>query len=291
MPAHDPKDNSDDERTIVDEATSQKTKTVATEMIEDSEPTRSAEPTVPLEPTLANLHVEDHGNIVPEVDRKLKAFPRKGINPALLTRTEAPEESGGKLKYFVYLLIGIAVIAAYSYNKKNSQLKALVQTYLNKGPQAQAGGTGTLRLVLSEPDAVVKINGQPVSLTEDQLSVQLGQNLQIRVEKEGFMPYVNIVQLKDMAPMVLTINLQPAINGKLFYSTIPPSTINLSIGSTELTNEFGEINNRMLAPGKYTVHVSNLNLGVDYVEEIEIQAGKFLRIEKNLGDGTRPKKP
>lgn len=298
MPANKPKDNTDDEPTIAGDPSAQRTKTIHTQITgsqsdigseEDGELTRSSEPTVSAEPTLADIRVEDNGNIVPEVERKIKSFPKRGIRPALLTKNEEDDIPTSKWKYLWVLLMGIGVIGTYSYNKKNSQLKLLVQSYLHPSAKIQTTGDGTLKLIISEPNALVKINGQTVTLIEDQINVPLAQNLQVLVEKEGFNTYENIVQLKDYAPLTLTINLQPAINGKLFYSTIPSSTITLYLGDKEITNEFGEINNRMLAPGKYKIHVKNLNLAVDYSEEIEIQAGKYVRIEKTLSDANKKK--
>lgn len=165
----------------------------------------------------------------------------------------------------------------------SSQGEAPVNSNGSNPPVANVA-EGTIILQTAVTDYRVLVNGQAVTVRNNQFAVPLNKAVNIDVIKLGFQTARFQTKVTSAAPAAFRVDLVPLPSGSLYLTTTPEANVELYLDGVKVLEGRTPLKREQMTMGKYRARIENALLNVKYDFEFVIEEGKLTRIEKNLGN-------
>jgi hypothetical protein len=147
---------------------------------------------------------------------------------------------------------------------------------------AVKAGQGLIVLQSDIGNYQVTLNGQPVTLSNNQFPAPLNTALNIEVTKLGFEPVRFQTKLTSASPAAFKIEFKRAPSGIIFFSTTPNAKLSFYRGQQLAFELQTPVKNHAAPVGEYRVVVESDLIGYKGEVTVVLEEGKVTRIDKTL---------
>lgn len=141
---------------------------------------------------------------------------------------------------------------------------------------------GVILLQTQATDYEVRVNGQRVSVINNQFEAPLGEDLRIDVVRFGYQSVHFQTRLNSPAPAAFRVELAPLPTGTMYFATTPQVKASFYMGGKLIFESNTPIRDQIMPAGQYKVVMENSLLSLRSEMEIEVEEGKLLRVERVL---------
>lgn len=236
-------------------------------------------------------------------------MPRSGTRTATTLRRELDSQSASNAKNVSVLMavfvVG-AVFAARQYGllkdtplaflhptqkleepsePKSEPSRKLANNNGNAAPVTVKSNEGIIVLQTRAVGYRVLVNGEPVAVVGNQISVPINEALNIEVSKPGYQSARFQTKVSGSTPVGFRVELVQAASGILYLSTIPETRVTLYLGNEVVFEGQTPIRNQRIPVGRLKAVVENSLLNLRAEVDLTIEEDKITRVEKVLQGG------